>query len=195
MFGRKQPVSNRCFHCEKEMETDEIRWGFAEETRKKRMCKSCRTEEVRAAKMKKKDHRGFYAIIEHTMIPKYLEQDWEYLLLNKPDVFRKAWIMSSGLHKNYPLWKKAIEFAADNGVNLMSKSDRFAYDRLKDTITIYRGGITDEGPSWTLSKDTAKFFAEKFEDGKIYEQVVKKEDVLALITERHENEILLKSYK
>ena len=65
-------------------------------------------------------------------------------------------------------------------------------------IRIYRGQNTKSTPykeafSWTTNKDTAIFFATRFDkySGKLYEAIVKSEDILAYIDRRGESEVIV----
>ena len=70
-----------------------------------------------------------------------------------------------------------------------------------DTITIYRGEDEKSNSyksalSWTLSLDMAKFFANRYNktnSGKVYQATVAKEDILAYLPEREEEEVIVKS--
>ena len=74
--------------------------------------------------------------------------------------------------------------------------DQEGFDALPEKLTLYRGvdfvfELTSDGPSWTLSRDTAKFFAVRMSKGHIYEAKVNKSDALAYFTGRNEAEIIL----
>lgn len=70
-----------------------------------------------------------------------------------------------------------------------------------DTLTIYRGEDEKSNSyksalSWTLSLDMAKFFANRYNktnSGKVYQATVAKEDILAYLPEREEEEVIVKS--
>jgi len=65
-------------------------------------------------------------------------------------------------------------------------------------VKIYRGQNTESTPyqkafSWTTSKEKAKFFATRFDsdNGKLYEAIIKCEDILAYIDQRGESEVIV----
>lgn len=67
-----------------------------------------------------------------------------------------------------------------------------------NTLTIYRGMGDRSTPledsySWTLSLGTARRFAHFFGEGKVYQAKVNLEDILDYVTERNEEEILVKN--
>lgn len=78
---------------------------------------------------------------------------------------------------------------------------RQAFKRLPKKVTIHRGTVEDEdryGVCWTLSRDTAVFFATKHgrfrvTDSKpvILSATVNRDDIFALLFERNEQEVLI----
>ena len=83
---------------------------------------------------------------------------------------------------------------ADKNV-IMNKDDLLVYNSLPDKITIYRGIQPNEsakGFSWSLSVDTAAWFAQRFEPkGGVYSLTVNKKHVIAYINTRNEKEIIV----
>lgn len=88
------------------------------------------------------------------------------------------------------------------GVILPSDEDKAAYDALGDTIVVYRGQNYKDyvrrffGASWTLSVDTARFFAFTYIGTQPGENIVlratiSKADILAVFMERGEKEIIV----
>ena len=69
---------------------------------------------------------------------------------------------------------------------------------LMGLVKIYRGQNTKSTPyqkafSWTTSKEKAKFFATRFDpdDGKLYEAMIKYENILTYIDQRGESEVIV----
>lgn len=78
---------------------------------------------------------------------------------------------------------------------LMNKNEYDIYKNFPEEITVYRGirgrGKV-QGLSWTLSKEQARWFANRFEPtGKVYSARIKKEDTLAYFSDRNEKEVVL----
>jgi len=87
---------------------------------------------------------------------------------------------------------------------LMNNKERAYLQRLSEKITIYRGMTESEldsknfGISWTLKKDTAIFFAEKYQRNLatnnfkkvVHKLILNKSDVIAFFNERKEFEII-----
>ena len=81
---------------------------------------------------------------------------------------------------------------------MMNEDERETLESMPDKLTVYRGGMDDKGFSWTLNKDTAKWFAKRWDSHNYYpisvpsvfEKEINKVDVLAYLDDRNEQEIL-----
>lgn len=78
---------------------------------------------------------------------------------------------------------------------LMNEEEYQKYLDLPDKVTIYRG-VKPKGKvkalSWTLSKDKARWFADRFEpDGTVYRAAIEKSNVLAYFGCRGEEEVVV----
>lgn len=79
----------------------------------------------------------------------------------------------------------------------MEEEEYKRYSKLDDIVTIYRGVRTNEkdailGFSWTLNKDTAEFFANRYDsDGYVYKAKIKKEDIFFTEFGRNEQEVVV----
>ncbi len=108
----------------------------------------------------------------------YAEEDYGHYLIDK-DLIKDA-------IKNQP-----IEYRQE----MLNRLNKTTGDT--DTLTIYRGcsdksTAPEEAMSWTLSKNTAIFFAmRRGLDGDIYEAKVNKEHVIDYLQGRNEEEILV----
>jgi len=74
--------------------------------------------------------------------------------------------------------------------------DLSGFEALPDPLTLWRGvdgvcELTPSGPSWTLEKSVAVFFAVRYENGWLYKIEIPKEAAKAYITGRGEAEIIL----
>lgn len=81
--------------------------------------------------------------------------------------------------------------------HLMCKEDYENYKKLPDKFIVYRGvavGRNPHGLSWTLNLETAKWFANRFNNDKktgyIEKAVVRKSDMFAYFNTRGEDEIV-----
>lgn len=81
---------------------------------------------------------------------------------------------------------------------LMNQDEQSVFNNLPENITVYRGiqkNATTNALSWTLDKNVAKWFANRFNhNGQIIEATINKKYVFAYIDGRGEKEIVL-NYK
>lgn len=90
-------------------------------------------------------------------------------------------------------------FTAAEKEDVMSPSDYAAYNKLSKQLTIYRGlqheGAEVESMSWTLSKDVATWFAQRWlksgEKGRVFSANVPLSAVLMYNNERNEEEVVI----
>ena len=79
----------------------------------------------------------------------------------------------------------------------MSKEDRKYFDSLPEQVVVYRGylqGKNKTGFSYTLNKERAEWFANRFSgDGKVYERTVRKDKIVAYTNRRDEQEVIILS--
>lgn len=95
-----------------------------------------------------------------------------------------------------PLFKKVKE---EDDVLLVSEEDKKRYESLPNRVVIYRGMREGENIkkklSYTLSFDKAVFFADRhsnqLDKGVVVSVVVNKCDILAVITQRDEDEVII----
>lgn len=82
---------------------------------------------------------------------------------------------------------------------LMTWKERKKYNSLPDYVTIYRGTYKPmdyNSLSWTTDYDTAKFYAERFEeDGCILKAKINKRNIFAFFNSRNENEVVVNYQK
>ena len=79
----------------------------------------------------------------------------------------------------------------------MDEEELQEYSNLGDVVVIYRG-VTEynnkqiKAMSWTLNKDTAKWFANRFnQKGYVYQAKINKKDILAFCDRRNEKELIV----
>lgn len=105
-----------------------------------------------------------------TLLDKYQQEDYNFDRYNYKDMFRKY-------------ESKDYIYNSDESVIRL-------YESLPNELTVYRGGTSQDGISWTLNKDVAKYFARR-NNGDIFERRIKKEDIKAIILAMDEEEIIL----
>tara|TARA_Y100000114_G_scaffold44515_2_gene40161 strand:- start:9554 stop:10567 length:1014 start_codon:yes stop_codon:yes gene_type:complete len=122
---------------------------------------------------------------EHCNLSK--EKYWE--------VVRWLWTDTENVYEHFVPWMALIlDHDAKDIRLMMDKEDRETFDHLPDEFYVYRGG-EHEHMSWTLSKQKAEWFRDRYEgfrDCKLFEKSIKKDEVLAYINARDEAEIILR---
>ncbi len=114
-------------------------------------------------------------------------------------VAMSVWADSEGPSQNLQGWSILLSVLGDSiRAHGMDESERTELDSLPMNIEIWRGSMPKfkRGLSWTLDKDKAQWFAQRFQTmgkrrGRLYSAKVAKSQVLALLNGRGEREILL----
>ncbi len=106
------------------------------------------------------------------------------------------WIDSENIWQNLDQWTFFLtEGPKRDRQYFMSADDRKQFAKLPDTSKVYRGYIPRKnkgGYSYTLSKDKAQWFANRFhKNGQVIERTVKKSDVFAYLNGRNEQEVII----
>ena len=111
------------------------------------------------------------------------------------EVVRWLWTDTENVYEHFVPWMALILDHDTKHIRLMmDKEDRETFDSLPDEFTVYRGG-EHEHMSWTLSKEKAEWFRDRYEglrECKLFEKRIKKDEVLAYINARNEEEIILR---
>lgn len=112
----------------------------------------------------------------------------------------EVWIDSENIVETAELWNTLLTSTRGERDAIMTEDERSRLAAMDTTLTIYQGhtDLRDDGWSWTLNRDTAVWFAERFammEGGRamLSTAVVERGDVYAYFTRRGENEILISS--
>jgi hypothetical protein len=122
------------------------------------------------------------------------EQDYGELLKN-------CWTMEEFTSKNPDVSKKEMVsfFKRAKKEYIMDEEELKVYNNLPEQVTIYRG-VRDKRwlreLSWTLDYEQAEWFATRFESEEqiVYEVTLPKQEVLAFINDRDEQEIIIDPY-
>ncbi len=108
------------------------------------------------------------------------------------------WIDSENIWQNRRAWLDL--FRCDRSgrrVYIMSPEEDLSLSNMPEVLTIWRGGVNGKwGMSWTLMRDKAIFFRDRFKGSqrfphKLYRAEVKREHVLAYFQGRGEHEIVV----
>lgn len=107
-------------------------------------------------------------------------------------ILSSLWTGSENIFQHKELWKELLK-EKTNSHYFMNKKDLEFYNSLENEFMVYRGyNQWEDGYSYTIDKDIAIWFAERFgQNGIIKERLVKKEDVFAFTNSREEKEIII----
>tara|TARA_B100002019_G_C21255291_1_gene593450 strand:+ start:1410 stop:1847 length:438 start_codon:yes stop_codon:yes gene_type:complete len=106
----------------------------------------------------------------------------------------KDWYTQTEIvYQNLQLWIDTFK-SIKNTKLLMDYDELNYFNNLPKKIVIYRGGVSKRGISWTLNKDIAEWFANRFrainKGGQLFEKKVYKNDCIAYFNDREEEEII-----
>jgi len=111
------------------------------------------------------------------------------------EIIRWLWTDTENVYEHFNEWLALLlDFDTKEVRKMMDKEDKKTFDSLPDEFTVYRGG-EHEHMSWTLSKEKAEWFRDRYEglrECKLFEKRIKKDEVLSYINARNEEEIILR---
>lgn len=114
------------------------------------------------------------------------------------ELLAEVWTDSENIWQNREQWITLLTSDRAHWRRIMGHSERSAYQKLPDVLTVYRGYNHEggeEGLSWTLSEKVATWFSQRHardaEDGTVLKGLVRKEHVIAHFTGRNEEEIVV----
>ena len=129
----------------------------------------------------------------HALLDAYLhwwnpeEPDWWKTVAN-------VWIDSENIFQKISYWKSILTEQFSCPHLMMDEKDKKIFNELPAWINIYRGGYDDKGFSWTLDKEKAEWFSNRFKflhpEMKVFEKRISKLDALAYLRGRDEAEII-----
>jgi len=106
-----------------------------------------------------------------------------------------VWTDSENIFQNLAGWRSIWQTDIPDRHLVMSEEDQEVYRALPSSFEVYRGvqeGGTDDGLSWTLSREKAQWFADRFKgNGHVLTRIAQKSDVLAYFGNRDESEIVI----
>jgi len=124
--------------------------------------------------------------------PNLSEQDLAHFLSH-------AWITTESPNSD-PNFKQKELLSLFRSVDprlLMNDEEYALFQELDDIVTVYRG-VTSynaqniKSMSWTLSRDTAQWFAHRYgEEGTVYQAQISKDHICAVFTGRNESEVII----
>ena len=109
------------------------------------------------------------------------------------DVVKDWYTQTEIVYQDLQLWIDTFK-SIKNTKLLMDYDELNYFSNLPKKIIIYRGGVSKRGISWTLDKDIAEWFANRFKainkGGQLFEKKVFKNDCIAYFNGREEEEII-----
>jgi len=113
---------------------------------------------------------------------------WQFLVAIWSDT-ENAW-------QNLAQWQRLFNSDRPEKKHLMDEEEFFYYQKLPDTVTVYRGcqrGVNEKGLSWTFDKEKAKFFAQRLkkDNSIVIQATVDKKQVIAVLLGRNEQEAII----
>ena len=101
------------------------------------------------------------------------------------------WTDTENVYENHLAWEQLLFLEFSDSHLMMDEEDTKFFNELPNTITIYRGGVDDKGYSWTLDREKAEWFANRFNfDYEVFEKTINKSDAIAYLSDRNESEII-----
>lgn len=112
------------------------------------------------------------------------------------ELFADAWVQSENpnMDNNVTLKELISWFKRAKKDVLMETDDYAVWEALPDEFTVYRGvsvGRKEHGLSWTRNYDKAEWFANRFGEGYVLKATIRKENALAYLNTRNEDEIVV----
>ena len=134
-----------------------------------------------------------------------LEDWWKPSKKEYWEVIANLWTDTENVYENHLAWEQLLFLEFSDSHLMMDEEDTKFFNELPNTITIYRGGIDDKGYSWTLDKDKAEWFANRWvmngnlgdesnvtnrHETNVFEKTINKSDAIAYLSDRNESEII-----
>jgi hypothetical protein len=105
-----------------------------------------------------------------------------------------VWTDTENGWQNLPTWRALFWSKRPGRENLMDADERLTLANLPETVEIYRGctnKLNEDGISWTLNRDKAEFFANRFsKGGLVLSKQINKSDIIAVFNGRGEAEVI-----
>lgn len=133
-------------------------------------------------------HERPYRLDAFVKIAKDLPDDKYWSLL------ASIWTDTENGWQNLDTWRALFASERPGRGHLMDVDEHSTLRNLPDTVEIYRGcekGVNEDGISWTLNRDKAEFFANRFtKQGIVLTKQINKSDIIAVFNGRGEAEVI-----
>jgi hypothetical protein len=105
------------------------------------------------------------------------------------------WTDTENSYQDLETWRKLFQSKRNHKENLMDEQELETLESLDNELVVYRGcvkNLNENGLSWTLDKNQAKWFANRFEkDGVVIEKRISKKNIVAYFNGRNEEEVIV----
>jgi hypothetical protein len=105
------------------------------------------------------------------------------------------WTDTENSYQDLETWRKLFQSKRNHKENLMDEQELETLESLDNELVVYRGcvkNLNENGLSWTLDKNQAKWFANRFEkDGVVLEKQISKKSIVAYFNGRNEEEVIV----
>jgi hypothetical protein len=196
-------ITDECPKCGEELEgIEQLRMMFIEVNGKiYSHCRDCgceiihdrimRNEQGELVRTVENMEKLFFSI-ERSHYVTYLIDHFSFIIDNCPELIGEIWIDSEFTYQNLFFWKDVFKIIRDRNICIMDSEDMRVFQTLPNMVKIYRGSLYDKGFSWTLSKERAEWFRDRFDekDSKVFEKTIQKKDIIAYFNGREEQEII-----
>jgi hypothetical protein len=107
----------------------------------------------------------------------------------------RMWTDTENSYQDLSTWKNLFKSKRNQRHNLMTEDELDTMKSLDDIVTIFRGcveNLNEDGLSWTLDRDRAEWFANRFDEkGIVIERTVSREEIVAYFNARGEEELII----
>jgi hypothetical protein len=108
------------------------------------------------------------------------------------EIMRSVWVIAGSI-ENVPLFRELMMSQRKEKYNFSTPEEQKSLRELPDSFEVYRACNIpiQRALSWTLSKEYAEWYKEKYNKDKVFQRTVKKTEVFALIERNKESEIII----
>lgn len=106
----------------------------------------------------------------------------------------QVWVDCENISENFDLWEELLRSDRPGREMFSTAADIAIFNRMSTALTVYRGTTETypDGWSWTISKDKAEWFANRFgQEGHVIHGKIDKRQAIGYIAKRGESEVVV----